>query len=78
MAGIQIVCIAEQHHFARQFFQRRKETLLLPLSHMAEDDTVWGTIPHIFFSKMNPHLVLDEKLVSQIRICIHVCVVGIE
>ena len=45
---------------------------------MAEDDPVWRTIPHIFLSKMDPHLVLDKKLVSQIRICIYVCVVGIQ
>ena len=56
---------------------------------MAEDDPVWKTIPRIFLSKMDPHLVLDDalkqsltslnkKLVSQIRICIHVCVVGIQ
>ena len=45
---------------------------------MAEDDPVWKTIPRIFLSKMDPHLVLDKKLVSQIRICIHVCVVGIQ
>lgn len=78
MAGIQIVCIAEQHHFTWQFIQCRKDTLLIPLSYMAENDPVWRTIPRIFLSKMDPHLVLDKKLVSQVRTCIHVCVVGIQ
>ena len=39
------------------------------LKAVSSSTSIWGTIPRIFLSKMNPHLVLDKKLVSQIRIC---------
>ena len=78
MAYIQIVYIAQQHHLLRQLFQGCLEPLSITFPHMAEDCTVRRVTPYIFLSEVHPHLMLDEKLISQISIRVQECEIVIE
>ena len=78
MAYIQIVYIAQQHHLLRQLFQGCLEPLSIMFPHMAEDCTVRRVTPYIFLVEVYPHLMLDEKLISQISIRIQEYEIAIE
>jgi hypothetical protein len=45
---------------------------------MAEDHTVRRVTPYIFLAEVHPHLMLDEKLISQISIRVQECEIVIE
>ena len=68
IAGLQIVCMAQQQHLIWQLLHGGKETQPVPLPHLAENHAIWRIVPHIFLPEADPYLVLDEYWVTQIRI----------
>ena len=54
------------------------EPLSITFPHMAEDRTVRRVTPYIFLAEVYPHLMLDEKLISQISVRIQEYEITIE